>query len=108
MLKLASSLCIASVLALGPLPTARTASAEDQVLVVTSAGDDSADGCDATECTLREAIEEANATSGPATIRFAIPGDGVHTISPSTELPAITDELTIDGYSQPRAKPATA
>jgi CSLREA domain-containing protein len=49
------------------------------------------------ECTLRAAIEEANACSGPQTIRFAAPA----TIEPLTALPTITDDGTeIDGSDQ--------
>lgn len=59
------------------------------------------------ECTLRAAIEQANATAGADTINFNISGTGVHTIKPASELPAITDTVTIDGYSQPGAKANT-
>jgi CSLREA domain-containing protein len=52
------------------------------------------------QCTLRAAIQEANATSGADTINFAIPSLGVKTISPSSELPTITEAVTINGYSQ--------
>ena len=60
-------------------------------------------------CTLRAAIEEANATAGADTINFNIVdgGDGVKTISPTSELPAITEAVTIDGYTQPGASPNT-
>lgn len=51
--------------------------------------------------TLRQAILDANAHSGADTIEFDIAGSGVHTISPASALPAITDPVTIDGYSQP-------
>src|SRR5437660_4341969 len=54
-------------------------------------------------CSLRAAIQEANANAGIDTINFNIPGAGVHTISPASALPAITDPVTIDGYSQPGA-----
>jgi hypothetical protein len=50
---------------------------------------------------LRQAILDANAAPGLDTIAFAIAGSGVQTISPTTPLPAITDPLLIDGYSQP-------
>ena len=57
---------------------------------------DSGDG------SLRAAITLANVgTSGIDTIDFAIPGPGVHTIAPLTQLPTITNPVTIDGYSQP-------
>ena len=57
--------------------------------------------------TLRQAILESNGHPGSDTIRFAIPGAGVHTIAPLTALPPITDTLTIDGYSQPGSRPNT-
>ena len=62
--------------------------------------------CDASpsrgnQCTLRAAIQEANATSGADKISFNIPGTGVKTIKPGSELPAITEAVTIDGYTQP-------
>ena len=50
---------------------------------------------------LRQAILDANANSGPDTIVFNIPGSGVHTIMPLSALPTITDPVTINGYSQP-------
>jgi CSLREA domain-containing protein len=59
------------------------------------------------QCTLRAAIQQSNHTPGPAIIHFDLPGDGVHTISPNTELPGITDTVTIDGYSQPGSTPNT-
>jgi len=52
------------------------------------------------QCTLRAAIQEANNTSEADTINFAIPGNGPHTIAPASELPAITDQVTIDGYTE--------
>jgi CSLREA domain-containing protein len=53
------------------------------------------------QCTLRAAIQEANVTQGPDTINFNIPGTGVKTIRPDSELPSITEQVTIDGYTQP-------
>ncbi len=49
---------------------------------------------------LRQAITDANGTAGADTIAFAIPGSGLHTIAPTTNLPAITEAVIIDGYSQ--------
>ncbi|HEX3601007.1 MAG TPA: hypothetical protein VHU84_12735, partial [Lacipirellulaceae bacterium] len=49
---------------------------------------------------LRQAILDANSMGG-GTINFTIPGGGVHTISPVTVLPTITQTVTIDGYTQP-------
>jgi hypothetical protein len=50
---------------------------------------------------LRQAILDANATDGASVIDFDIPGSGVHTIRPSSALPTVTEQVTIDGYSQP-------
>jgi titin len=50
---------------------------------------------------LRQAILDANAdTTGTNTIGFAIPGSGVHTIQPASDLPASTGPLLIDGTTQ--------
>jgi hypothetical protein len=46
---------------------------------------------------LREAILGANGAAGLDTIDFAIPGAGVHTISPATALPPITSPVLLDG-----------
>src|SRR5574341_2567351 len=58
-------------------------------------------GCDAIECTLREAIAAANANAGADTIAFNIPGSGTQTISLLSVLPYIIDPVTIDGTTQP-------
>ncbi|NND75443.1 MAG: CSLREA domain-containing protein [Ilumatobacter sp.] len=61
-------------------------------------------------CTLRAAIEEANASAGHDRIEFAISGSGPHRIEPATALPIISDPagLTIDGYTQAGAVANTA
>lgn len=56
---------------------------------------------------LRQAITDANEHAGADAIAFAIPGDGVHTIAPASELPQIVDALVIDGYTQPGAQANT-
>src|SRR5262245_42476927 len=56
---------------------------------------------------LRQAILDSNAAFGPDEIVFAIPGDGVHTIALASALPAITDGVILDGYSQPGSSPNT-
>src|SRR5262245_26631761 len=88
------------------------------VITVNSTGDDDLRD---TELTLREAIEINNRTLAVATltaaeqalvagtptntdtdtINFNIPGSGVHTISPASALPTISDPVFINGYSQP-------
>jgi len=81
-------------------------------LVVNSTGDGAATdpevmGCntgqkvgDEPECTLRAAIETANANGG-GEITFDIDGAGVPSIAPAAELPVITSATTIDGTTQP-------
>jgi CSLREA domain-containing protein len=66
------------------------------------------------QCSLRAAIEQANSTPGADAINFNIPDDfgtGVHTINVGTndrgQLPAITEQVTINGYTQPGASPNT-
>jgi hypothetical protein len=65
------------------------------------------------QCTLRAAIQEANATPEADLIRFAIldGGTGVQTIEVGKAgfgaLPDITHPVTIDGYTQPGASPNT-
>ena len=83
-------------------------------VTVTGTGDTIAeDG----KVTLREAIISANNNAsinvdivpvgayGSDTINFKIPGTGVHTISPTSALPAITDSVIIDGYTQRESSP---
>jgi CSLREA domain-containing protein len=53
------------------------------------------------DCTLREAINQANLALGLDTITFDIPGTGQHTIAPSSALPSITSPVSIDGFSDP-------
>jgi IPT/TIG domain-containing protein/S-layer family protein len=56
---------------------------------------------------LRQAILDANLTAAADSISFNILGSGVHTIALATPLPAITQPLTIDGYTQPGSSPNT-
>ncbi len=81
----------------------------DATFTVDSTGDgadhDTADGlCDdgSGSCTLRAAIQQANATTGRI-IAFGITGSGPHSIRPASPLPAITGLVNIDGYTQPGA-----
>ncbi len=55
------------------------------------------------DCTLRAAVEESEALAGADTINFSIPGPGPHTINLGTGLPSITQQLAIDGSTQPGA-----
>jgi CSLREA domain-containing protein len=80
-----------------------SSSAPAALLVVNSTGDGAdalpGDGiCDdgTGNCTLRAAIQEANALAGADTINFAL-GTGTPTIAPATTLPDVTGPLTIQG-----------
>jgi CSLREA domain-containing protein len=64
---------------------------------------DPGDGTCDDGCTLREAIDAANANPGAEIINFNIPGADVQTISPASSLPTIIEAVTIDGYTQPGA-----
>ncbi len=59
------------------------------------------------QCTLRAVIQESNMEAGQDGISFDIPGTGVKTIAPKTDLPHITGPVQIDGYSQGVASPNT-
>lgn len=63
------------------------------VFIVTNTSDSGAGS-------LRQAITDANGMGGGA-INFNIAGSGVHTISPLSALPSITQTVVIDGYTQP-------
>lgn len=55
---------------------------------------------------LHQAILEANVVPGHDDVVFNIPGDAVQKIDISQfGLPEVTDPITIDGYTQPGAKP---
>jgi CSLREA domain-containing protein len=73
---------------------------------VTNTADPGNGTCNTSGCTLREAIDASNATPGKDAIHFHIQGD-TQTIEPKSELPNIEDAVTIDGYTQPGAKPNT-
>ncbi len=74
---------------------------------VCDTGGTNSEGAD--ECTLRAAIEEANATATVDTIEFSLPvsdpahSSGVWTIAVASKLPGISDAVTIDGTTQPGA-----
>jgi CSLREA domain-containing protein len=74
---------------------------------VTSIADGAGTCPSATDCTLREAITDANAAGGSNVIAFGIAGTGVHTIALASQLPTITGALLIDGYTQPGSQPNT-
>ena len=93
------------------------AAAANEIFTVDSTGDqgDANTGdnlCRTTSntCTLRAAVQQANATPGPNTINFNLPGGGVQTIQIYSEL-VLNDRsggTIINGYSQPGAQRNTA
>lgn len=80
-----------------PLAVAITAPLATFVVNSTNDVDDGACGA---HCSLREAINAANALGGVDQISFAI-GTGARTIAPTSPLPVVADPLTIDGTTQP-------
>jgi|GEM_PF-3465256 len=84
--------------------------ADDRIRVTTtgdqadSSPDDSQ--CDVSaeaglQCTLRAAIQTANARPGADEILFEIPGDGPHVITVTSPLPALAGPTVFDGTTQP-------
>ncbi len=61
-------------------------------------GDPGVGICDVAECTFREAIDAANGSAGADTISFGGLSGG---ISPTYQLPDITEQVTIDGETIP-------
>lgn len=103
MRQLATMCVVIFVIALVPAAPATAAT-----LTVTSTGDatdaTAGDGICATtagNCTLRAAIEEANALPGADTITFSIGTGGLQTIAPASVLPNVTGPTIIDGTTQP-------
>lgn len=110
---------LAMLLAVGFLGLTPASGAHAEgAFVVNSTGDDVdakyGDGVCATAmdtCTLRAAITESNYHTGPDTVAFAIPGEGVKTIKLTDALPPLRDTsgpTTIDGYTQLGSSPNTA
>ena len=82
------------------LPAAASAGTVGDLYVLTASG--AGDGtCDAT-CTLGDAIDDSNTTTGLQTIKFMVGGAVVN--PPVGGFPAITEQVIIDGTSQPGVK----
>lgn len=82
-----------------------TAAAATFTVDTTASGDDDNPGdgnCDngSGGCTLQAGIQEANALAGDDTIEFNISGAGPHTITLTSDLPSIDEQLIIDGTTQ--------
>ncbi|MDP8911071.1 MAG: hypothetical protein M3M94_03280, partial [Actinomycetota bacterium] len=81
---------------------AATSLANTVVYVVNTTSDSALDpGCTAADCTLREAISDANASPTADRIEFNIGSGGAKTITPTSPLPPVTDAVVIDGTTQP-------
>ncbi|MFN8015587.1 MAG: choice-of-anchor U domain-containing protein [Acidimicrobiia bacterium] len=116
--KLSYLFLLLSVVFVGMISTISSASAAPVTLTVNvvsdeadaSPGDGICETVNTGECTFRAALEEANANVGSDTIEFNIPGNNsdVHVITPQIPLPNITDEVHINGYSQPGSSENTA
>jgi CSLREA domain-containing protein len=70
-------------------------------LTVNSTGDSTDGTCDATNCTLREAIIAANIAPDADTISFSIAGAGPRQIMLHSGLPDVQSDLAINGFSDP-------
>jgi CSLREA domain-containing protein len=99
---------LAALLAISLLLAASKPVQADTTFTVTSPADPGNGVCDRV-CTLRDAITAANNTPGRDAIRFGLTGitGAAYAIFPTSELPQITEAVTIDGYSQRDAFPNT-
>ena len=105
------SIFVAAVVVVLGAPGVASAAPQDFTVNVTADDDDGS--CDAwtagTDCTLREAINAANANPD-STISFDIAGaplGSVQTISVLSQLPDITAPVIVNGYTEPGASPNT-
>jgi CSLREA domain-containing protein len=99
-----ASILLASLLNAG---AAMPAAAADIIVIVTSTGD-LGGSCPGASCTLRAAIDYANASPAlDQIIGFNISGACPQTIKIFSALPTIGDSLSIRGYTQPGATPNT-
>ncbi len=90
-------LLTAAAILLGESLSVRRASAITFTVTTTA---DNGNNASPTPGSLRKAILDSNGGFFADTITFAIPGAGVHTITPPVPLPAITDPVSINGWSQ--------
>ena len=93
--------------ACGGEETTTSPGGQQQPPTVNSADDVDDGTCNATHCSLREALSLANAHPRTDTIGFNIPGAGPHSIQPNSALPTITTPVVVDGYTQRGASPNT-
>ena len=76
-----------------------------RTFVVNSTASHVPDGCDPINCTLGDALTDANADAG-GSIEFNL-GDGPFTIPVDANVPEITKPVSVDGYTQTGATPNT-
>lgn len=103
-------LLTASVLALCTLALFQSPfahAAPESAYIVNSSADTNDGQCNAQNCTLREAINAANASAGLDTINFHIGGCAC-IIYPLAVLPPISDPVIINGYTENGAMPANS
>ena len=93
---------ISGVVEFSDFSTAVILAGTKEIDLVVNTEDDQDDGvCNLLHCSLREAINAANARKGADMIVFDIPSDASpYTIQPESPLPSITDIIEIDGNSQ--------
>jgi hypothetical protein len=93
---------IPATLALAALAlTGYAASAQAATYTVTTSND-------AGPGSLRRALTQSGQQLNADRIEFAIPGAGLHTIAVASDLPPVTQDVTVDGYSQTGSNPPTA
>lgn len=92
---------VAAAVATAGVVAASAAPAQANSYLVTNTNDAGAGS-------LRRAILSANQQPDTDTIKFGIAGAGPQTITLAANLPAITQPVTIDGYTQPDATEASA
>ncbi len=86
----------AAWIGLGDVATASAAT-----FTVNSTADADHGACTVVVCSLRDAINAANANPGTDTIAFNIPFAPPYLIQPLSMLPIVTDPVVIDGTTQP-------
>jgi len=95
----------------GNISKTEVSHAAPATFTVTKVADTNDGTCDA-DCSLREAMAEANDNDNdPAdtdTIAFDIAGCSIHTIAPTSSLPLITEPVNIDGETQNTNQACTA
>ena len=106
------SLLLAAAMSSSVMLAAGPAHAAGQTFTVNNTGDpvegDPEFGvCNVNFCTLRTAIIAANNTPGEDTIEFNLARPDLRHITPTEELPTITEAVVIDGYSQLFSRPNT-